>query len=154
MCDATTYLKSLSEALDLYARTRGDAQAMAAWHRDQLAAAAALPVSSIGDAGITAVRLDVSKAVVEDPLKLALRRDRDLVTEDGRRNLAWRRPIVHSMLSRAGLRPSDMTHALYRDALHVDLDDPYLGLEGGPFSGGAYGDLDLDKLRAAPVGPR
>jgi hypothetical protein len=83
-----------------------------------------------------------------------MRRDRELVAEDGRRNLAWRRPLVHSILSRPGLRPSDITHALYRDVLHVDLDDPYLGLEGGPFSGGAYGDFDLDNLRAAPVVPR
>ena len=154
LCDSMTYLKSLSDALDLYARTKGDAQVLAAWHADQVHISRAAATKPAGEMARFGPRLDVSKALVEDPLKAAMRRDMELVAEDGRRNLAWRRPIVHVLLSHPGLRPSDITHALYRDVLHVDLDDPYLGLEGGPFSGGAYGDLDLDKLRAAPVGPR
>lgn len=155
LCDSLTYLKSLSDALDLYARTKGDANAMAAWHADQAVLARLGPTDTVAEtARLTTVRLDVSKAAVEDPLKLAMRRDAELVAEDGRRNLAWRRPIVHRLLARPGLRPSDITRSLYRDALHVDLDDPYLGLDGGPFSGGAYGELDLEKLRAAPAGPR
>jgi hypothetical protein len=151
LCDAQTYLKSLNEALKLYARTHADAAALSTWHSEQHQVALDAASQPVVDIDPTARRLDVSKAVVEDPLKIAMRADKELVAEDGRRNMLWRRPIVHGLLMRPGLRPSDITHALYRDALHVDLDDPWLGLNGGPFSGGAYGGLDVDALRGRPV---
>lgn len=151
LCDAPTYLKCLNDALELYARTKADSGALATWHANELAIARDAASRIVTDLGPTALRLDVSKAVVEDPLKIAMRRDKELVAEDGRRNLVWRRPIVHTLLSRPGLRPRDITHELYFSALHVDLDDPWLGLNGGPFSGGAYGGLDVDALRDGPV---
>jgi hypothetical protein len=154
LCDPSTYVASLTSALDLYARTGGDAQQMAAWHRDQIDAADRAVTNIVVPPGHSGMRLDVSKTVIEDPLKEAMLRDQELVAEDGRRNLAWRRPHVQRLLARPGLRPRDITHELYREVLHVDLDDPYLGLDGGPFSGGAYGDLALDKLREVPAGPR
>ncbi len=144
LCDSETYLKCLSDALDLYARTHGDSAALSEWHAKEVAFAREAAMSAELGPIVTARRLDVSKALIEAPLKAAMRRDQDLVAEDGRRNLVWRRPIVHLLLSRAGLRPRDIAHALYREALHVDLDDPYLGLDGGPFSGGAYGGANLD----------
>jgi hypothetical protein len=151
LCDAETYVNSLREALELLERTHGDSGALAQWHvqaaviaRDAAARAALGPEP-------TARRLDISKALVEDPLKIAMRRDKELVAEDGRRNLLWRRPIVHDLLSRPGLRPRDITRSLYFSALHVDLDDPWLGLNGGPFGGGAYGGADVDVLRGGPV---
>jgi hypothetical protein len=154
LCDAQTYLKCLNDALELYARTQADSGALAQWHAQQAASAREAASDALLEREPTALRLDVSKAVVEDPLKRAMRRDRDLVAEDGRRNLVWRRPIVNRLLSRPGMRPRDITRWLYFEALHVDLDDPWLGLNGGPFSGGAYGGLDVDTLRGGPVSAR
>ena len=48
------------------------------------------------------------------------------------------------LLARGVVRPADITKRLYREVLHVDLDDPYLGLAGGPFDGGAYGGVDVN----------
>jgi hypothetical protein len=155
MCDPETYVRELGRALALWERNRGDFGAITAWHEEQ-----SMPSLEAADRALaepelpSGRRLDVSKALVEDPLKRAMRRDRELLAEDGRRNLIWRRPVVHELLMRRAVRPADITRELYRAALHVDLDDPYLGLDGGPFGGGAYGGFDLDVLRRAGDPPR
>jgi hypothetical protein len=86
--------------------------------------------------------LDRGKRVLERPMKRALGVDQELLAADAHLNRLWRDPAVHELLARGVVRPADITKALYRDVLHVDLDDPYLGLAGGPFDGGAYGGLD------------
>ena len=49
--------------------------------------------------------------------------------EDTRINESTRRRMVHERLAAAGLvPPGDLTKWLYREVLHADLDDPYLGL--------------------------
>lgn len=45
-------------------------------------------------------------------------------------NEAERRPVIHEYLSRMGLTtPDQMKKWLYKEVLHADLDDPYLGLD-------------------------
>jgi hypothetical protein len=52
-----------------------------------------------------------------------------LLAEDTRINETVRRLQIHDMLARTDLvRPGAITKPLYKDVLHADLDDPYLGL--------------------------
>jgi hypothetical protein len=49
--------------------------------------------------------------------------------EDTRVNEQARRKQIHDLLARLGaVRPSQIVRPLYKDVLHADLDDPYLGL--------------------------
>ncbi len=51
------------------------------------------------------------------------------LTEDTRLNESVRRLQIHDILTAAGMvRPEKVTHPIYKDVLHADLDDPYLGL--------------------------
>jgi hypothetical protein len=53
----------------------------------------------------------------------------DLLAQDTQFNDHVRRRAVHSRLASMGLiRPADIKNWLYREVLHADLDDPYLGL--------------------------
>lgn len=61
----------------------------------------------------------------------------NLLREDTQGNEAVRRKQVHTLLSNSGkVKPAAITRPLYRDILHADLDDPYLGL--GPTLFGSY----------------
>jgi len=52
-----------------------------------------------------------------------------LLAEDTRINESTRRRQIHEMLAdKMNVRPKTITKWLYRDVLHADLDDPYLGL--------------------------
>jgi hypothetical protein len=49
--------------------------------------------------------------------------------EDTRLNERTRRRQIHELLARTGLvAPDQVTRPIYKDVLHADLDDPYLGL--------------------------
>jgi hypothetical protein len=49
--------------------------------------------------------------------------------EDTRLNERTRRLQIHELLARTGLvPPKKVTRRIYKDVLHADLDDPYLGL--------------------------
>jgi hypothetical protein len=51
------------------------------------------------------------------------------LAEDTRLNETTRRRQIHELLAGAGLvRPAKVTRPIYKDVLHADLDDPYLGL--------------------------
>jgi hypothetical protein len=51
------------------------------------------------------------------------------LAEDTKINETVRRLQIHEMLANRGLvRPEGVTKWLYKDVLHADLDDPYLGL--------------------------
>lgn len=59
------------------------------------------------------------------------------LVDDTHLNENERRLSIHRMLADRRLaRPADVTKWLYREVLHADLDDPYLGL--GPTLFGAY----------------
>jgi hypothetical protein len=49
--------------------------------------------------------------------------------EDTQLNETVRRRLIHEMLAEKGLvRPEAVVKRIYKDVLHADLDDPYLGL--------------------------
>ena len=51
------------------------------------------------------------------------------LAEDTRLNETTRRCQIHDLLAAAGmLAPANVTRPIYKDVLHADLDDPYLGL--------------------------
>jgi L-rhamnose mutarotase len=54
-----------------------------------------------------------------------------------------RRKQVHAMLANHGLvRPDELTKEMYREVLHCDLDDPYLGLGQALFANYPFKDDD------------
>jgi hypothetical protein len=67
------------------------------------------------------------------------------LAEDTRINETARRLQIHEMLAAAGpVKPKMVTKKLYKEVLHADLDDPYLGLGqtlfgGYPFAGEELG---------------
>jgi hypothetical protein len=69
---------------------------------------------------------------VADPLALANPEELagwKALAEDTQLNETTRRRQIHEMLAREGLvPPARVLKPIYRDVLHADLDDPYLGL--------------------------
>jgi hypothetical protein len=56
--------------------------------------------------------------------------------EDTRINDTIRRLQIHEILAASrSVQPKDVTKRLYKDILHADLDDPYLGLGPTLFAG-------------------
>lgn len=60
-----------------------------------------------------------------------------ILAADTEINRRERRPIVHRILSEKIVRPENIYRRIYKEALHCDLDDPYLGLVTGAFQGAA-----------------
>jgi hypothetical protein len=59
----------------------------------------------------------------------------DNLVADTRQNETSRRRMVHEILATLGLvRPEQVTRRLYKEVLHADLDDPYLGLGSALFA--------------------
>lgn len=82
---------------------------------------------------------DIGKMIVEMPVKKAITTgEADALAADTEFNRKERKPLVHQILSEKIVKPAEITKRLYKDVLHVDLDDPYLGLISGAFNGGAY----------------
>jgi hypothetical protein len=106
-------------------------------------------------AAVDRVRLAITKSVIETPIELALlpaqifpmppaptkpdakpalSAAEDVASwkaleEDTKLNERTRRLQIHEMLAGAGLVPPlKVTRPIYKDVLHADLDDPYLGL--------------------------
>lgn len=90
-----------------------------------------------------AVSLALSKDSMERPLEQAVaprpsgqklaapgvRADKGLLAQDTSLGETRFRPVLHRLLAEAGMVPyAQLTKRAYRDALHVDLDDPWLGL--------------------------
>lgn len=102
---------------------------------------------------VQAMLRDMSKNRIEQPLEAALaaqfsaRRtpngpqgparnaaDAEVLAEDTRRNETTRRLQIHERLAReTAATPEQLKRWLYREVLHADLDDPYLGLGGVVF---------------------
>jgi hypothetical protein len=74
------------------------------------------------------------------PGTLPLASDQDLaawqaLALDTRLNETTRRTQIHDLLARTGLvRPERILKPLYKEVLHADLDDPYLGLGSALFA--------------------
>jgi hypothetical protein len=81
---------------------------------------------------LPATRAETIRKPQED--KTPLKADDDVarwkaLEEDTRLNEGPRRRHIHEMLAAAGrVRPEKVTRPIYKDVLHADLDDPYLGL--------------------------
>jgi hypothetical protein len=58
----------------------------------------------------------------------AIRNWRALVAETTYNNI-FRRRQIHEKLIASASTPSDLTSWLYKDVLHTDINDPYLGLK-------------------------
>ena len=95
------------------------------------------------DTGITAKLKDYSKGVIERPVEAVVRKPVgnttgraaedvsrwDELVADTRLNETTRRQQIHELLAGVGLvRPAKILRPIYKDVLHADLDDPYLGL--------------------------
>ena len=74
----------------------------------------------------TLVKEDATKPTVSAPEDL---KDWDLLAQDTFLNETAHRRQIHELLCEKGLvRPDKITKPIYKDVLHADLDDPYLGL--------------------------
>jgi hypothetical protein len=88
--------------------------------------------------GPDAPKGDAKKQGIERPVR-ELSADEDaILASDTEINRKERKPILHRILSEKIYRPAELTKLVYKEALHCDLDDPYLGLISGAFRGGAY----------------
>jgi hypothetical protein len=100
------------------------------------------------DAGkVLAIEPRVKKAIgvdraknegVESRVKTAILDDRALLEADTLSNRHVRKPLIHELLGERSWTSPELTKRVYRDILHCDLDDPYLGLGEAAFGGGAY----------------
>ena len=84
------------------------------------------------------LRTDVAKSEIETPVKKLSAEEAAILAADTEINRKERKPVIHQILSEKVVRPADITKRIYKEALHCDLDDPYLGLISGAFNGGAY----------------
>lgn len=95
-----------------------------------------------------APRMDLSKIAIEAPVRVdrvarqTLSSDGGLLALDSAANRLRRDPLARALLLERAWTPRELERRLFRDVLHVDLDDPWLGLADGPFGGGAYEGLD------------
>jgi len=83
---------------------------------------------------------DIGKRDAEAPIKKLSAEEAAILAADTEFNRKERKPVVHKILSERIWRPGELTKRVYKEALHCDLDDPYLGLISGAFNGGAYED--------------
>jgi hypothetical protein len=94
----------------------------------------------------------VSKTAIEMPVEKVVALSLEdfafwkALEEDTRLNEGPRRRQVHAILAAAGLvPPAKVTRPIYKDVLHADLDDPYLGL--GKVLFGTYPFAGEDKAK-------
>jgi hypothetical protein len=83
-------------------------------------------------------RPDAAKFEVESTVKSLSAEEAAILAADTELNRKERKPVIHQILSEKVVHPSEITKRVYKEALHCDLDDPYLGLVSGAFNGGAY----------------
>ena len=87
------------------------------------------PVFQVVQANNTAAVHNTVPPEVENPAEW------QELQEDTRINETTRRRQIHELLAKTGLvRPEKITRPIYKDVLHADLDDPYLGLREALFA--------------------
>lgn len=157
LVEPKAYLRELKYAINLYRAARyGFEKTVLAYHKDNLKETTRYEMevpdyakSRIEQPMKKAVHLelalfadelerrDVGKEAIERPMR-KMTEEEKLLRDDTRLNLIERRPAVHAILSKKIVVPADLTKRLYKDVLHCDLDDPYLGLATKAFNGGGY----------------
>ncbi len=91
----------------------------------------------------TLVKEDAAKPTVSSPEDL---KDWNLLAQDTALNETTRRRQIHELLCEKGLvRPDKVTKPIYKEVLHADLDDPYLGLGGVLFANYPFAEEDKGK---------
>jgi hypothetical protein len=91
----------------------------------------------------TLVKEDGTKPTVSSPEDL---KDWNLLAQDTALNETTRRRQIHELLCENGVvRPDKITKPIYKDVLHADLDDPYLGLGGVLFANYPFAEEDKGK---------
>ncbi len=125
------FLADLRQALALHRRAAPDFEGtVLAHHRARKDGLPEAPPARMADRG---------KMMIELPLKSVLPPDEEAALDaDTRLNRLERKPLIHAILAERIVKPADVTRRLYKEVLHCDLDDPYLGLAPGAFKGGAY----------------
>lgn len=101
----------------------------------------AKPEKAIADVGAAKTLAEGSAGVLRAPLldrprptgeileAPGVRADRGLLAQDTAAGETIHRPAIHALLARSGRVPyATLSRAVYRDVLHLDLDDPWLGL--------------------------
>jgi hypothetical protein len=83
---------------------------------------------------------DSKKWEVEQPVRALTAEDAAILAADTELNRKERKPLLHKILSEKIVTPAEITKRVYKEVLHCDLDDPYLGLVSSAFHGGAYED--------------
>jgi hypothetical protein len=86
----------------------------------------------------TARRQDAGKLAIEMPVKKLTLEEEAILAGDTELNRKERKPVIHKILSEKIATPGEITKRVYKEALHCDLEDPYLGLISKAFNGGAY----------------
>ena len=81
---------------------------------------------------------DTAKSEIEMPVKKLTSEEAAILAADTEINRKERVPVIHRILSEKVVRPAEITKRIYKEALHCDLEAPYLGLISGAFNGGAY----------------
>jgi hypothetical protein len=168
-----TYLDRLNQLrlLAAYVQTKPAekrAEALASYHKTQAEAlekkdtperfVAKRKVAPIGKAAIerrvelivlekpdptTLVKEDATKPTVSSPEDLKYW---DLLAQDTTLNETTRRRQIHELLCDKGLvHPDIVTKPIYKDVLHADLDDPYLGLGKVLFANYPFAEEDKGK---------
>lgn len=150
--DRLNVLGAVAKNAQAYPEARRDVL-VRAYHRGQ--AQALKKNAKPGQAAADRKRLAITKRVIERPIELALLPMQPLpmpqsrtqpeakpaltatedvaswkeLEEDTKLNERTRRLQIHELLAGTGLvSPEKVTRPIYKDVLHADLDDPYLGL--------------------------
>lgn len=147
-----TYLDRLGEFVQLHrwvSESQDRAKRLAQYHRLQAEAlAAGKPTMVIGatvprtkkviEGAVKLVlaprRADSTKRAAATAVESTLSAKEDValwksLAEDTQLNEKLRRRTIHEYLAKQGLvAPQEITKWLYREVLHADIDDPYLGL--------------------------
>src|SRR5262245_9958811 len=92
---------------------------------------------------VVAVPANVGANANRRPARLADLADWEPLAADTWINETERRRLIHEKLARHQLlRPQQLKKWLYKDVLHVDLDDPYLGLGDALFGDDVFAEED------------
>ena len=143
LVDGGEYVTRLQQSLMLFQTVRARSaeplrELLARWHGlRSVPLGQVLSTSEFGvplESGVEPIRTGISKFKVERPLEnglasarsglddSGLARDTEFAREQGYR-------LAHAFLSsRRPRRPAALSREVYRELLHVDLEDPYLGL--------------------------
>lgn len=126
--DSATYVSSLADIrnrFDSIAKNKNRFETeLKAYHAERMSAGAS--VRKTAAAGTTPYAVPGSRTDNQTNL-VALE---STLAADAELNERERRPLIHSYLREKGaVTPDKMKTWLYREVLHADLDDPYLGFD-------------------------